>query len=198
MLPCLSPVSVELNFCAEYPWFHFRTAHFGLRLLKTKHLLRNLNLQRMRRMTSVQMKRTLCRFPPADPNTSEHKNRRGNDPTERFSREPAVLTFCLVVGELVVGEAEPPLLEVLHSKPVSSLSSFYHKSEGKKTQTPSSDVSLTPAWMGDLTAFYLIWTICQRLFLHLHAGIIIRLEGKRKELDQQIKSTFDPVFIIIF
>lgn len=108
---------------------------FGLSLLKTNRLLRNLNLHRTSRMMSVQTKRALCRFPPADLNTNKHKNKRGNDPTERCSCEPADLTFCFVVGELVVGEAEPSLLEVLHSKPVSPLSSFYHEPEGKKTPT---------------------------------------------------------------
>lgn len=34
-----------------------------------------------------------------------------------------------MVGKLVVGEAKPSLLEVLHSKPVSPLSSLDHKSE---------------------------------------------------------------------
>ena len=43
--------------------------------------------------------------------------------------EPFDLTFGFVVGKLVVGEAKPSLLEVLHSKPVSPLCSLYHKSE---------------------------------------------------------------------
>jgi len=41
------------------------------------------------------------------------------------------LTFGLVVGKLVIGEAKPSLLEVLHSKTVSPLSPLYHKSEEK-------------------------------------------------------------------
>lgn len=42
------------------------------------------------------------------------------------------LTFGFVVGELVVGEAKPSLLEVLHSKAVSPLCSLDHES-GRKT-----------------------------------------------------------------
>lgn len=42
-----------------------------------------------------------------------------------------IVTFRFVVGKLVVGEAKPSLLEVLHSKPVSPLCSLYHESEGK-------------------------------------------------------------------
>lgn len=37
------------------------------------------------------------------------------------------LTFCFMVGELMVGETEPPLFEVLHSKPFPALSPFYHE-----------------------------------------------------------------------
>lgn len=36
-----------------------------------------------------------------------------------------------MVGELVVGEAKPSLLEVLHSEAFSPLSSLYHKPETK-------------------------------------------------------------------
>lgn len=149
---------------------------FGLSLLKTNRLLRKLNLHRTSRTMSVQTKLTLCRFPPADLNADKNENRRGNDPAERCPCEPADLTFCFVVGELVVGEAEPSLLEVLHSKPVSPLSSFYHKPEGKKQKTKFrcfSDTSLNGRL--DCLYFYLIRTICQLLFLHLDAGIITRL-----------------------
>lgn len=71
--------------------------------------------------------------PPADSYTSARDdiNRRGNAATVRRSRETFDLTFRFVVGKLVVGEAKPSLLEVLHSKPVSPLRSLDHKSEGK-------------------------------------------------------------------
>lgn len=39
------------------------------------------------------------------------------------------LTFGFVVGKLVVGQAKPSLLKILHSKAVSALCSLYHKPE---------------------------------------------------------------------
>lgn len=41
------------------------------------------------------------------------------------------LTFGFVVGKLMVGQAKPSLLEILHSKAVSALCSLYHKPEKK-------------------------------------------------------------------
>ncbi len=46
------------------------------------------------------------------------------------------VTFGFVVGELVVGQAEPSLLEVLQTEAVSSLSSFDHES-GRSEQNRS-------------------------------------------------------------
>lgn len=77
--------------------------------------------------------------PPADSYASAHDdiNRRGNNATVRRSWWILDLTFGFVVGKLMVGEAKPSLLEVLHSKPVSPLCSLYHKSEEKRvTEIP--------------------------------------------------------------
>lgn len=92
-----------------------------------------LNLHLMCWMMSVQTKHTLNRFKPSQlTHTHAHSNTNpnsgGNIATPSGSWEPSVLTFGFVVGELMVGEAEPPLLEVFHSKPFSSLCSLYHKS----------------------------------------------------------------------
>lgn len=57
--------------------------------------------------------------------------RRGTNATVRKSRGTSDLTFGFVVGKLVVGEAKPSLLEVLHPEPVSPLRSLYHESERK-------------------------------------------------------------------
>lgn len=50
----------------------------------------------------------------------------------------ASLTFGFVVGKLMVGQAKPPLLKILHSKAVSALCSLYHKPE-KDNITHESD-----------------------------------------------------------
>lgn len=65
---------------------------------------------------------------PAPPSPAEPSSRKRN--AERSS-ETSDLTFGFVVGKLVVGEAKPSLLEVLHSKAVSPLCSLYHESDGK-------------------------------------------------------------------
>lgn len=72
-------------------------------------------------------------LPPADSYTSTRNdiNRRGNNANCKEILRTFDRTFCFVVGKLVIGEAKPSLLEVLHSKPVSPLCPLYHKSEGK-------------------------------------------------------------------
>lgn len=45
------------------------------------------------------------------------------------------ITFAFVISELMVGETEPSLLEVLHAKTIPPLSSFDHesgRSEGRR------------------------------------------------------------------
>lgn len=44
-----------------------------------------------------------------------------------------LFTFAFLVGELVVREAKPPLLEILHSKPFPSLGPLDHEAVAKGT-----------------------------------------------------------------
>lgn len=57
---------------------------------------------------------------------------RGTDDASHTCSESMRQTFCVtfgfMVGELVVGQAEPSLLEVLQTEAVSPLSSFDHES----------------------------------------------------------------------
>lgn len=46
--------------------------------------------------------------------------------------DKAFLTFGFVVGKLMVGQAKPSLLEILHSEAVSPLCSLYHEPEKRQ------------------------------------------------------------------
>lgn len=58
----------------------------------------------------------------------KHSGGKGNTESSSGTSD---LTFGFVVSKLVVGEAKPSLLEVLHSEAVSPLCSLYHESDGK-------------------------------------------------------------------
>lgn len=92
-----------------------------LRNLKTAHVCVFSNL-----ISSTYVGWWVCRFCPMSPPSWWYTIRWVNNVTGITSRSQE-RTFRSVVGEFVVGETKPSLLEVFHSKPVSPLGSLYHE-----------------------------------------------------------------------
>lgn len=60
-----------------------------------------------------------------------------------------LFTFAFLVGELVVREAKPPLLEILHAKPFPSLGPLNHEPVIKSTRHLLSVLRLGPELPSD-------------------------------------------------